>query len=73
MTDAAATPLVTIVLANESSWGISRPCERPRRLPRRRGRRLGAVEPRTAYVRLDRVPWAGRAEDKTDDGVCIEF
>jgi GNAT superfamily N-acetyltransferase len=31
-----------------------------------------AVEPRTAYVRLlrnNRVPWAGRAEDKTDDGV----
>jgi len=28
-----------------------------------------AVEPRTAYVRLGRVPWAGRAEDKTDDGV----
>jgi GNAT superfamily N-acetyltransferase len=28
-----------------------------------------AVEPRTAYVRLGRVPWAGRAEDKTDDSV----
>ena len=30
-----------------------------------------AVEPRTAYVRLlrTRVPWAGRAEDKTDDGI----
>ncbi|MGD9701176.1 MAG: N-acetyltransferase family protein [Acidimicrobiia bacterium] len=30
-----------------------------------------AVEPRTAYVRLlfSRVPWAGRSEDKTDDGV----
>jgi GNAT superfamily N-acetyltransferase len=30
-----------------------------------------AVEPRTAYERLlrTRVPWAGRAEDKTDDGV----
>jgi hypothetical protein len=28
-----------------------------------------AVEPRSAYVRLGRVPWAGRAEDKTDDGV----
>jgi GNAT superfamily N-acetyltransferase len=30
-----------------------------------------AVEPRTAYVRLlyTRVPWADRAEDKTDDGV----
>ena len=28
-----------------------------------------AVEPRTAYVRLGRTPWAGRAEDKTDDGV----
>jgi GNAT superfamily N-acetyltransferase len=25
-----------------------------------------AVEPRTAYVRLGRTPWAGRAEDKTD-------
>jgi GNAT superfamily N-acetyltransferase len=28
-----------------------------------------AVEPRTAYLRLGRVPWAGRAEDKTDEGV----
>jgi GNAT superfamily N-acetyltransferase len=32
-----------------------------------------AVEPRTAYPRLllkTRVPWAGRAEEKTDDSVC---
>ena len=30
-----------------------------------------AVEPRTSYPRLlrARVPWTGRAEDKTDDGV----
>ena len=30
-----------------------------------------AVEPRTAYVRLlrSRVPWSGRSEDKTDDGI----
>lgn len=30
-----------------------------------------AVEPRTAYLRLllTRVPWVGRSEDKTDDGV----
>lgn len=31
-----------------------------------------AVEPRTAYPRLllkTRVPWEGRAEDKTDDGI----
>jgi GNAT superfamily N-acetyltransferase len=30
-----------------------------------------AVEPRTAYVRLllTRVPWTGRSEDKTDEGV----
>jgi GNAT superfamily N-acetyltransferase len=30
-----------------------------------------AVEPRTAYpkLRTSRVPWSGRAEDKTDDGV----
>jgi GNAT superfamily N-acetyltransferase len=30
-----------------------------------------AVEPRTAYPRLllTRVPWTGRSEDKTDDGV----
>jgi GNAT superfamily N-acetyltransferase len=28
-----------------------------------------AVEPRIAYVRLGRTPWAGRAEDKTDDSV----
>jgi GNAT superfamily N-acetyltransferase len=35
------------------------------------GERVGwcAVEPRTAYVRLGRVPWAGRAEDKTDDSI----
>jgi GNAT superfamily N-acetyltransferase len=28
-----------------------------------------AVEPRNAYVRLGSTPWAGRAEDKTDDSV----
>lgn len=31
-----------------------------------------AVQPRTAYpglIRNNRVPWAGRAEDKSDDGV----
>ena len=28
-----------------------------------------AVEPRSAYVRLGSTPWAGRAENKTDDGV----
>jgi GNAT superfamily N-acetyltransferase len=28
-----------------------------------------AVEPRTAYVRLGSTPWAGRAEDKTEDSV----
>ena len=31
-----------------------------------------AVEPRTAYpglLRNNRVPWAGRAEDKTDDSI----
>jgi GNAT superfamily N-acetyltransferase len=28
-----------------------------------------AVEPRSAYVRLGRVPWAGRAEDNADDSV----
>jgi GNAT superfamily N-acetyltransferase len=30
-----------------------------------------AVEPRTAYpkLRTSRIPWAGRAEDKNDDGV----
>ena len=28
-----------------------------------------AVEPRTAYVRLTRVAWSGRDEDKTDDSV----
>lgn len=30
-----------------------------------------AIEPRTAYVRLllTRVPWTGRSEDKTDDGI----
>jgi GNAT superfamily N-acetyltransferase len=30
-----------------------------------------AVEPRTAYLRLlrTRVVWAGRAEDRTDDGI----
>jgi hypothetical protein len=29
-----------------------------------------AVEPLTAYVRLGRVPWAGRAEDTTDGGIA---
>jgi GNAT superfamily N-acetyltransferase len=28
-----------------------------------------AVEPRTAYVRLGRTPWTGRAVDKADDSV----
>ncbi len=30
-----------------------------------------AIEPRTAYLRLlrTRVPWSGRAEDRTDDGI----
>ena len=28
-----------------------------------------AVEPRTAYVRLGRVPWVGRAEDRSDAGI----
>ena len=30
-----------------------------------------AVEPRTAYpkLRTSRIPWSGRAEDKTDDGI----
>jgi GNAT superfamily N-acetyltransferase len=119
MTDAAVTPGVTIVPANEASWedleavlggrGYHSGCwcqrlkipgrdwdagsvpvaERAHRL--RRQTRCGqleaettsgivayldgepagwcAVEPRTAYVRLGRVPWAGRAEDKADDGV----
>ena len=32
-----------------------------------------AVEPRTTYPRLlrARVPWSGRTEDKTDDGVWV--
>jgi GNAT superfamily N-acetyltransferase len=29
----------------------------------------GAVEQRTAYVRLGSTPWAGRAEDKDDDSI----
>jgi GNAT superfamily N-acetyltransferase len=28
-----------------------------------------AVEPRTEYVRLGRIPWTGRKEDKTDAGI----
>lgn len=28
-----------------------------------------AVEPRSAYFRLGRVPWAGRTEDRSDDSV----
>jgi GNAT superfamily N-acetyltransferase len=28
-----------------------------------------AIEPRSAYVRLGRVPWSGRDEDRTDNGV----
>jgi GNAT superfamily N-acetyltransferase len=118
MTDAAATPLVTIVPANEASWEDLRAvlgtryhsgcwCQRLKIRGREwdsgsvpvseRANRLRqqtrcsqpeadttsglvayldsepvgwcAVEPRTAYVRLGRVPWAGRAEDKTDDSV----
>jgi GNAT superfamily N-acetyltransferase len=120
MTDAATTPAVTIVPANEASWedlqavfgarGESSRClcqrykvrgtdwdwatvlveERAHRLRLQTdcghpesdatsglvvylaGEPVGwcAVEPRTAYVRLsNRVVWAGRAEDKNDDGV----
>lgn len=119
MTDAATTPEVTIVPANQASWedlravlgtrGYHSGCwcqrfkirgrdwdsdsvpvaERARRLRRQTrcgqpeavttsglvayldGEPVGwcAVEPRTAYVRLGRVPWAGRSEDKTDDSV----
>jgi len=31
-----------------------------------------AAQPRTAYpkLRTSRIPWAGRGEDKDDDGVC---
>ena len=41
------------------------------RLPRRRTRRLVRREPRTAYLRLlyRRVPWLGRDEDSTDEGI----
>jgi len=121
MTDAARTPEVTIVPANEASWediqvifgarGAAATCQcqryklRPReafasfpaeeRAHRLRvqtdcghpesnttsglvayldGEPVGwcAVEPRTAYsglLRNNRVPWAERAEDKTDDSV----
>jgi GNAT superfamily N-acetyltransferase len=121
MTEAATTPGLTIVAANEASWedlqavfgargGPSRcQCQRFKTRGRqwdseqasvpveqraarlREQTRCGhteadttsglvayldgepagwcAVEPRTAYVRLGRVPWAGRAEDKTDDSV----
>ncbi len=122
MTDAATTPLVTIVPANEASWedlqavlgtrGYHSGCwcqrlkirgrewdsesvpvsERANRLRQQTrcgqpkadttsglvayldGEPVGwcAVEPRTAYPRLllkTRVPWDGRAEDKTDDSV----
>ncbi len=115
MTEAAATPEVTIVPANESSWedlqavlgtrGYHSGCwcqrfkirgmewdsdavlvaERANRLRKQTrcgqpeadttsglvayldGEPVGwcAVEPRTAYVRLGRVPWAGRAEEPT--------
>ncbi|MBA3432577.1 MAG: GNAT family N-acetyltransferase, partial [Actinobacteria bacterium] len=119
MPDAAPTPEVTIVPANEASWkdlqtvlgsrGYHAGCwcqrfkvratewdagsvpvaERARRLREQTrcghpdadttsglvaylgGEPVGwcAVEPRTRYVRLGRVPWAGRAEDKTGHGV----
>ena len=118
MADAAATPGVTIVPANEASWedlqavfgrGYPSRCqcqklkirdldwasvpieERAHHLRAQTdcghpesdttsglvayldGEAVGwcAVEPRTAYVRLlrNRIVWAGRAEDKTDDDV----
>jgi GNAT superfamily N-acetyltransferase len=119
VTDTAATPVVTIVPANEASWedlqavfgtrGHASTCqcqkfkirdmdwasvpvdERADRLREQTdcghpesdttsglvayfdGEPVGwcAVEPRTAYPRLvrNRIVWAGRAEDKTDDSV----
>jgi GNAT superfamily N-acetyltransferase len=121
MTDAVTTPEVTIVPANEATWGDLQAvlgtrgdpsrcqCQRYKMQPRESWASVGAtelafrlrtqtdcghpasgttsglvgfldgepvgwcaVEPRTAYPRLllkTRVPWAGRAEDKTDDGV----
>jgi GNAT superfamily N-acetyltransferase len=120
VTDRAAPP-VTIVPANEASWGDLQAvfgtrgdpsrcwCQRYRMQPGESWASVGpeelafrlrtqtdcghpesgmtsglvayldgepagwcAVEPRTAYPRLllkTRVPWAGRAEDKTDDSV----
>ena len=118
MTDAAATPRLTIVPANQATWkdleavfGRAYPsrclCQKLKirdldfasvpveelahRLREQTdcghpesdttsglvayldGEPVGwcAVEPRTAYVRLqrNRIVWAGRTEDKTDDGV----
>jgi GNAT superfamily N-acetyltransferase len=119
MADAATTPEVTIVPANEASWedlqavfgtrGNPARCqcqrfkvrgrewdadlppveERAQRLREQTdcghpesdttsglvaylgGEPVGwcAVEPRSAYVRLGSTPWAGRAEDKSDDFV----
>ena len=46
--------------------------ERPHRVPRWRAGRLAAVEPRPAYpglLRVYKVPWEGRDEDKADTGV----
>ena len=121
MTDAATTPEVTIVRANEASWEDLQTvfgkrgdpsrcyCQRYKMQPGESWASVGAeefafrlraqtdcghpdsdatsglvayldaepvgwcaVEPRTAYPRLllrTRVPWEGRAEDKTDDSV----
>jgi len=51
----------------DKEWA-SGPVEERTNRPREQTR-CGHPEPRTAYVRLGRVPWAGRAEDRTDDGV----
>jgi hypothetical protein len=121
MTDAATTPEVTIVPANEASWEDLQAvlgtrgdphrcqCQRYKMQTRESWASVGAeelafrlstqtdcghpesgttsglvayldgepvgwcaVEPRTAHPRLlrsTRVPWAGRAQDKTDDSV----
>jgi GNAT superfamily N-acetyltransferase len=67
MTDMATTLDVAIVPANEASWEDLQAVLGARGDPAR-----CAVAPRSAHPRLlhnTRVPWEGRAEDKSDDSV----
>jgi len=69
---ADTTVELTIVPANEASWEDLQAVFGTRGDPSRCRCQRYKMQPSTAYPRLlrsTRVPWAGRAEDKTDDVV----